>query len=137
MPEREEFVQTLGLALARDLGHTLASVSPPVLAPNTERIASVLVDRLEEAGLIFVEREKPPKGGQTIHELYAFVVLDDGRGDEGIPAVSMGGMLMPLMGGDVERMDSLRAAAVQAGHLAGSGLELRRYRQVSAERLDG
>jgi hypothetical protein len=42
-----------------------------------------------------------------IDEMFAFIVTED-DGSEGIPAVEMGGMAFPLVGADIERIDSLR-----------------------------
>lgn len=47
------------------------------------------------------------QGSDKIQQLYCFAVTDD-DGNEGVPAVSKDGMMLPLMGADMERMDSMR-----------------------------
>lgn len=50
-------------------------------------------------------------GQEVIEELFAFVVVDE-DGTEGVPAVpGPGGMVMPLMGADTGRVESLRPIA--------------------------
>ena len=50
-----------------------------------------------------------------ITELFAFVAEDTGPDDEGVMAFSVdsfsGPMMMPLIGADMERVESLRAIA--------------------------
>lgn len=49
-------------------------------------------------------------GQQRIEEMFAFVCVDD-DGTEGIPAIQVGGMAMPLVGADMKRVESLRPIA--------------------------
>ena len=51
---------------------------------------------------------------KKITEMFAFVVVGD-DGDEGIPAIQMGDLMMPLVGADMERIDSLRPQADEIG----------------------
>lgn len=48
-----------------------------------------------------------------ITEMYAFVILDDGlgKGNEGIPAFEKNGLIHPLVGADMARIESLRPHA--------------------------
>lgn len=65
--------------------------------------------------------------GNVITELYAYVVLDDGDGNEGVPAVEMpDGKIMPLMGADMPRVQSIRQLAQQAANLANAPIRLMR-----------
>ncbi len=63
-----------------------------------------------------------------ITEMYAFVVIDDGmgQGNEGIPALSLNGMAMPMVGADMARVDSLRKIA-QEMTLDHGRIELRKF----------
>lgn len=62
---------------------------------------------------------------QKITELYAWVVADDGNGSEGVPAVKMpDGMIMPLMGADMPRAESIRELAQQSANYAGAPIRL-------------
>jgi hypothetical protein len=57
------------------------------------------------------------RGQLRIEQLYAFVVVDD-DGTEGIPAIPSPDGPLPLVGADMERVDSLRGVAVMlATHL--------------------
>lgn len=50
-----------------------------------------------------------------IEKLYAWITTDT-DGTEGIPAIAMGGgMILPLVGSDMERMESLRKYAESSG----------------------
>ncbi len=68
---------------------------------------------------------------KIIDEMYAFVVKEDGS--EGIPAISVDGMAMPLVGADTDRMVSLRP---YAEHLAGQGLEVKLIRFTVREEVE-
>lgn len=67
--------------------------------------------------------------GKRILELYAWVVLDDMDGNEGVPATLPGpdGIMLPLMGADRERIESLRRFAEIAASVTGKPVELRRW----------
>ncbi len=68
---------------------------------------------------------------KKITEMYAFVILDDGmgKGDEGIPALSLPGIPfpMPMVGADMERVESLKKAATEAGLAQHGKIEIRRF----------
>lgn len=67
---------------------------------------------------------------RKIHEVWAFVCLDDGLGDgdEGIPAMSANGMAMPLIASDQARLESLKEMlkTIQE-HTGVRPMELRRF----------
>ncbi len=46
-----------------------------------------------------------------IEEMYAFVVEDSGPDDEGVVAMSVGGVMMPMVGADIARVESLKPMA--------------------------
>lgn len=47
------------------------------------------------------------KGQLKINQLFAFIIVDD-DGTEGVPAIQAGAVMMPLMGADMARVDSLK-----------------------------
>jgi len=46
-----------------------------------------------------------------IEELYAWIIAEKDDNDEGVPAIAVDNMVMPLMGADIARADSMRAIA--------------------------
>jgi hypothetical protein len=60
-----------------------------------------------------------------INEMYAFI-CDEPDG-EGIPAVSMGPMMMPLVGADMTRIDSLREHAQLVADQSGRKITLVKF----------
>jgi len=64
-----------------------------------------------------------------ITELYAYICTEDGGG-EGVPAVRVGDMVLPLMGADATRMASLRDAAQDAANQTGRPIRLAVFRQM-------
>lgn len=75
------------------------------------------------------------KGQLRIDELYAFIVLDE-DGTEGVPAIGMpvsevGGlpMMLPLMGADLARIDSLKAIIRTDPALRGLRITLAKFSQ--------
>jgi hypothetical protein len=58
--------------------------------------------------------------------LYAFIAKD-AQGVEGLPAYQMGKILMPLVGADPARIDSLRKVAREVSHYTGQTLTLCRF----------
>ena len=54
-----------------------------------------------------------------IMKMYAYISEDDGPDDEGVVAVKMGDTWMPLVGADMERMDSLRPMALEVAKATG------------------
>ena len=69
-----------------------------------------------------------------IEEMFAFVAVDEGPEDEGIVAVSIGGSMMPLVGGDMARMDSLRPLAKETAIQTGKNILLLHF--TSREELE-
>lgn len=66
---------------------------------------------------------------QIITELYAWVCTEP-DGSEGIPAVKVGNMVMPLVGADRERVESHREAAVEVANRQGFAIRLVRFSQT-------
>lgn len=69
------------------------------------------------------------KGQLRIDQMYAFIVLDD-DGTEGVPAVMMPGhfpMLVPLMGADMARVDSIRDIIQHDPTLKGKKITLAKF----------
>lgn len=65
-----------------------------------------------------------------IAELFCFACIDT-DGDEGVPAIEgPNGMVLPLMGSDRARMDSLRHAAQSVADQSGKPVRLLRFRQM-------
>lgn len=63
-----------------------------------------------------------------IKELFAFVAEDSGPEDEGIIGMSLGGdLMMPLVGADMARVESLKPAARQIAWLTGKKVKLLRF----------
>lgn len=50
-----------------------------------------------------------------ITELFAFICTDE-NGDDGIPAMHLMGIAMPLVGADLKRVESLRVHGQQAAN---------------------
>lgn len=59
-----------------------------------------------------------------ITELYAYVVADKDEDDEGVPGFSSGGWLLPMMGADRERAESLRFIAEKMSNDSGKTIKL-------------
>ena len=59
-----------------------------------------------------------------IDQLYAWVMADAGPDDEGVPAFSDNGWLLPMMGANSERAESLRVMAQEAANMAGKPIKL-------------
>jgi hypothetical protein len=69
------------------------------------------------------------KGQLRIDQLFAFICLDD-DGTEGVPATHLGGgLVVPLMGADVARIDSLRDIVLTDPLLRGKRITLARFSQ--------
>lgn len=60
-----------------------------------------------------------------ITELYAYVTYDADEGDEGVPAFAgPDGALLPMMGADMERAESLKALAQETANMLGKPIKL-------------
>lgn len=68
-----------------------------------------------------------------ITELYAWICTDK-YGDEGLLAFELKGMMMPMVGADRNRIESLRSPAIGIAKLQGLPLKLMRF--YSAEILE-
>jgi len=62
-----------------------------------------------------------------IDAIFAFISVDEGPEDEGIVAARMGNMWMPLVGADMDRIDSLRPLAVEVARLTGKKIVLAKF----------
>lgn len=75
---------------------------------------------------------QPGSTGLKIDELWCWVAYDPADGNEGIPAFyGIGGLAMPMMGADGDKMLMLRPAAVQAAALSRHDVQLRRFREMT------
>ena len=63
---------------------------------------------------------------KLIQEMYAFIATEE-DGDEGIPATPIGQMMMPLVGADLDRINSLRPDAVLIAAFTGLSIQLVRF----------
>ncbi len=62
-----------------------------------------------------------------IEALFAFISVDEGPEDEGIVAARMGNMWMPLVGADMDRIDSLRPLAESVARLTGKKIVMAKF----------
>jgi len=64
----------------------------------------------------------------AITELYAWIGIDPHSGDEGVLGADIPGMgMMPLIGADLTRVESLREWAELVGRTTGQRFRLKRY----------
>lgn len=63
---------------------------------------------------------------KTLKTVWVFVATEP-NGDEGIPAVLHGDIMMPLVAGDQARVDSLKLHAATIAASRGIEIELRKY----------
>jgi len=59
-----------------------------------------------------------------IEEMYAFVAEDSGPDDEGVVAMSVGNVMLPLVGADMARVESLRPIARNISAETGQRIKL-------------
>jgi hypothetical protein len=64
--------------------------------------------------------------GFRIESVYAFVSVHDDD-DEGIVAATIGGVMLPLIAADAERLEALRPFAVRAARASGRPVRLVRF----------
>lgn len=62
-----------------------------------------------------------------IEEMYAFVTEDSGPDDEGVVAMSVGDYLMPMVGADMNRVESLKPIARGIQKATGKKIKLLRF----------
>jgi len=59
-----------------------------------------------------------------IEEMYAFVAEDSGPDDEGVVAMSVGDVMLPLVGADMARVESLKPIAQDIASQTGKKVKL-------------
>ena len=59
-----------------------------------------------------------------IEEMYAFVAEDSGPDDEGVVAMSVRNVMLPLVGADMKRVESLRPIAKRIAQSTGKPIKL-------------
>lgn len=69
-----------------------------------------------------------------ITELYAYVMADTDEDDEGVPGFSSGDWLLPMMGADLARAESLREIAQKMANDSGKPVKL--IRSTDIETID-
>ncbi len=62
-----------------------------------------------------------------ISEMFAFIAEDQGPDDEGVIGMEIGGSMMPLVGADMARVDSLRPFAEQIGLIINKKIKLVKF----------
>ena len=62
-----------------------------------------------------------------IEVIYAFISIDEGPEDEGIVAALMGDKWMPLVGADMDLVESLRPLAMEVSRATGKRIVLARF----------
>lgn len=68
------------------------------------------------------------RGQKRIEQMYAFVMLDPADNTEGVPAFEgPGGMAMPMLGADRERVDQLRPLAQELARTHSAKITLCRF----------
>lgn len=72
----------------------------------------------------------------TIEDIYAIVCIE-ADGSEGIPAFGpVNGMMMPMVGADKERIDSLIPTAKEISRETGMPMKLVRYIKLTEENIE-
>lgn len=64
--------------------------------------------------------------GHKIEYVFCFVATDE-NGDEGVPAIELNGTMMPLMGSDLARLNSLKPIAREMQKRSGKHFRLYRF----------
>ena len=59
--------------------------------------------------------------------MFAYIAEDEGPDDEGVIAHLVNGTWMPMVGGDMERMESLRNIAEQTAQTTGQTIKLVKF----------
>ena len=62
-----------------------------------------------------------------ITEMFAFISEDKGPDDEGVVGMSAGQWMLPLVGADMDRVDSLRPYALDIAGKTGKKIKLVRF----------
>lgn len=66
-----------------------------------------------------------------IEEMYAFVMDDEEPDDEGIIGMNAGPLLLPLVGADMDRVNSLKDAAQTISNVAGKPVKILKFEKRS------
>jgi hypothetical protein len=64
-----------------------------------------------------------------IEEMYAFIVADTGPEDEGLAAMKLRGDWLPLVGADMERVESRKPIAQSIARETGQKITIARFTQ--------
>ncbi len=64
-----------------------------------------------------------------IEEMYAFVAEDTGPDDEGVVAMNVGGVMLPMVGANMARVESLRLIAKDITARTGKKIKLLHFTQ--------
>ncbi len=64
---------------------------------------------------------------KKVEEIFAFVIVDD-DGDEGVPAVMVGDMWVPMVGADPGRIESLHPYAQEVATAKDRRVSLRHFK---------
>ncbi|MBA7670703.1 hypothetical protein ES703_78850 [subsurface metagenome] len=70
-----------------------------------------------------------------IEEMYAFVAEDSGPDDEGVVAMSAGAVMLPLVGADMARVESLKPIARDIAAQTGKKIKLLHF--THREEIEG
>jgi hypothetical protein len=62
-----------------------------------------------------------------IETIYAFISTEEGPEDEGVVAVKVGDVWMPLVGADMKRVESLRPLAKEIAQTTGKRIVLAKF----------
>jgi hypothetical protein len=71
------------------------------------------------------------KPGSRIDQMFAFTAIDPIDNIEGVVSVTIGGTAMPLVGADMERIQSLRPLASEVARRLKQKITLKRFSEVS------
>lgn len=74
---------------------------------------------------------EPGSSGHRIDEMWAWVQFDPVDGNEGIPAIDLGGLAMPMVGADLDMVMGHRDIALRIAKETGRKVELRRFREMT------
>ncbi len=64
-----------------------------------------------------------------IEEMYAFIAEDSGPDDEGVVAMNIGNVMLPLVGADMARAESLKPMARSISRQTGKKVKLIHFTQ--------
>ena len=64
-----------------------------------------------------------------IEQMFAFISSDEDEDDEGVIGMSIGGVMMPLVGADIERANDYRTHAQSVATISGKVVRLVHFSQ--------